>query len=219
MPAMFRLMFALAMSAGLVFAHPEAVIDGVIGADKLLEIAARELFVGTIFVLGLQLMFGALHFAGRTVDIQAGYGLALLIDPTSRVQTPLVGTLFAYAAGILFFALNGHIDLLRIMSASLDAVPLGAAETPLSLDRLLAFMAAVFTVSLGVAGGVILVMFLTDIAIALLARTAPQLNALMLGFQLKTILLFLALPLSFGASGALLARLARVTLEGLPSLL
>jgi len=96
-------------------------------AANLTVTAARELFLGSVFVMALQVMFGGLYVAGRTIDIQAGYGLAMLVDPTSRVQTPLVGTLFALIAGMVFFGMNGHLELLRLMSASLQAIPLGAA--------------------------------------------------------------------------------------------
>jgi len=218
-PVLFRVLFALGVSGCLVGGHPElrAAID--LGIGELVAASLRELFVGSVFVMALQMMFGALYVAGRTIDIQAGFGLALLIDPTSQAQTPLVGTLFAYGAAAVFFALNGHADLLRLLSASLDAVPLGAGHPPASLARLSGFVSAVFMVAFGVAGGAILCLFLADVAIALLARTVPQMNVLVLGFQVKTLLLLLVLPTSFGVAGALLARLARVTLEAVPGLL
>lgn len=217
-PAPFRMLFGLGLAACLVDFHPAARITS---ADPglLLVVAARELMLGAIVVLALQLMFGALQMAGRTIDIQAGFGLALLIDPTTRTQTPLVGTLFAYAAGAVFFAMGGHIELLRILGASLDAIPLGGASALPPISRLAAFIAAVFTTSFAIASGAILCFFLTDLAIAMLSRTAPQMNVLVLGFQVKTALMFLVLPLSFGASGALFARLSRITLEALPRFL
>jgi len=47
----------------------------------------------------------------------------------------------------------------------------------------------------------------------------PQMNVLVLGLQVKTILILVVLPTTFGFAGALLARLARVTLEALPGLM
>jgi len=62
-------------------------------------------------------------------------------------------------------------------------------------------------------------LFAADLAIAMLSRTVPQMNVLILGFQVKTILLLLVLPLTFGTAGALLARTTRITIESLPGLL
>ena len=218
-PTPLRVMFGLGISACLVSAHPSAILIGEAGLHDLVVAALRELLLGAIVVLAFQLMFAALYVAGRTIDIQAGFGLAMLIDPTTRAQTPLVGTLFAYGAAAVFFAMDGPAELLRLMGASLEAIPLGSAGPPLSLARLAEFISAVFVTGFGIGGGAILCLFLADLAIATLARTVPQMNVLVLGFQVKTILLLVVLPLAFGASGALFARLTRLTLEAIPRLL
>lgn len=217
-PAVVRVLLALGLSGVMIGALPDMPPPPT-EAGPLLAAAVRELLLGSIFVLAFQTAFGAIYVAGRTVDIQAGFGLASLVDPTSRVQTPLVGSIYAYAAGAIFFGMNGHLDLMRIIAASLEAVPLGQATLPQDLAPVAAFLGAVFTVAFGVAGGVILALFLADVAIALLSRTAPQMNVLVLGFQVKTLLLMVALPLTLGVSGALLARLASITLQSLPGLI
>jgi flagellar biosynthetic protein FliR len=218
-PMLLRVVLGLGLSACLISTGPAAAALGDISAAHLVVAAASELMLGATFVLAFQIVFGALYFAGRTIDIQAGYGLATLVDPTSQASTPMIGTLFAYAFALVFFALNGHGELLRIMAASLDAIPIGEGQAPGSLAHLTAFISTVFVVALGVAGGAILCLFLADLGVALLSRTAPQMNALVFGFQVKTLLLLAILPTTFAFAGALLARLARVTLEALPGLL
>lgn len=218
LPAQYRLLLGLGLSASMVAATPAAVLVD-LSPGPLLLAAARELALGLLVTLAFQLVFAGLYIAGRTVDIQAGFGLAALIDPTTRSQMPLVGTLFAYATAALFFAADGHIELLRILSVSLDQIPLGGWTMPASLDRLGAFIAAAFLSAFGVAGASIGALFAIDIVIALLSRTVPQMNALVLGFQVKTIALLLILPLSFGLGGALLVRASRMMIEGLPGLI
>jgi len=219
-PAMFRVLFGLGVSACLVAADPAMVRIDDLSFGYLLAVGGRELLLGIVFVLAFQLMFGMLYVAGRTIDIQAGFGLALLIDPGSQNQTPLVGTLFVYTAAAVFFALGGHQDLLRLMEASLRAIPLGTGQLHTdALVRLTAFLGVLASTSFGMAGGVILCLFLADAAIALLSRTVPQMNVLVLGFQVKTLLLLLVLPVAFGASGALFARMTTLTLEAIPGLL
>ncbi|MEJ0027201.1 MAG: flagellar biosynthetic protein FliR [Rhizomicrobium sp.] len=218
-PRLFRVLFGLGLSICLVSAFPEATDLTDLSLHGLVFAAVRELLLGTMFVLAFQIAFGALYFAGRTLDIQAGFGIALLIDPATQGQTPLAGMLFAYAAGAVFFAVDGHIELLRVFGASLHAVPLGTWSMPDSIARVAAFMALMFTDALGVAGATMLVLFLIDVTIALLSRTVPQMNVLILGFQVKTIAFLLVLPVSFGLAGALLLRLMAATLENLPRIL
>ena len=219
LPMLFRLLFSLAISAALVASNPAQAMIRETSAAAIIVIAARELLLGMIFVVAFQLTFAALQVAGRTVDIQAGFGLSLLIDPATRNNVPLVGTLFVYACAAIFFAADGHVELLQIMAASIDAIPLGSYVISFSAANLAAFMSAVFVAAFGVAGGAILALFITDLAITMLSRTVPQMNVLVLGFQVKTIVLLLVLPISLGASGALLMRMTRITLEALPQLL
>ncbi len=132
---------------------------------------------------------------------------------------PLTGTLFVYATGAIFFAMDGHAELLRTLAASLEAVPLGAYQLAPSPAGLIGYVGLVFLTAFGVAGGAMLALWLCDVAIAALSRTVPQMNVLILGFQVKTIVLLLALPVTFGTAGALLARMSRITLEALPGLI
>ncbi|MBP2161160.1 MULTISPECIES: flagellar biosynthetic protein FliR [Asticcacaulis] len=219
-PVIFRVAFGLAITACLVAADPHLTQVGDLSPGYLIVAAARELMLGIVFVMAFHLMFGMLYLAGRTLDIQAGFGMSMLVDPTSQAQTPLVGTLFAYAAAAVFFAMGGHYDLLRLMEASLHAMPLGEGYLqPDSLARVAMFMGILSSTGFGIAGGAMLILFLADMAITLLSRTVPQMNVLVLGFQVKTILLLLVLPMTLGASGALLARMTTLTLEALPGLL
>lgn len=218
-PRLFRLLFGLALSACLISGKDGIVPLSAAHPGVLLSAAAHELGIGLMIVLAFQLAFGALQLAGRTIDIQAGFGLAVLLDPTTRTQTPLVGMLFAYAAGAVFFAFDGHIELFRLLGASLDAIPLGSWTMPHSIERVTAFMALMSLIAFGVAGASILTLFLVDMSIALLSRTVPQMNVLMLGVQVKTLVLLLVLPASFGAGGALLTRMMASTLQAIPRML
>jgi flagellar biosynthetic protein FliR len=218
-PVLFRVFIGVGIAASLAAGNPAAAIVTNVDVGALAEIAERELLLGSVFVLALQLAFGGLYLAGRTIDVQAGFGLAMLIDPTTSAQTPLVGTLFAYAAAAVFFGMNGHFELLRILAASLQAIPLGAGHLPQTLGALTDFISTIFLLAFGVAGGVILCLFLADLAIAMMSKTVPQMNVLILGFQAKTLIMLMVLPLVLGASGALFARMMRVTLEAIPRML
>ena len=90
---------------------------------------------------------------------------------------------------------------------------------PHSIERVTAFMSVTFVMAFGVAGGSILVLFLIDMSIAFLSRTVPQMNVLILGFQVKTIALLLVLPTSFGIGGVLLIRMMSMVLHAIPRLL
>jgi flagellar biosynthesis protein FliR len=218
-PKLYLALMSMGFAAILVSAFPDVAQVKQTGAEVMVIGGMRELFLGLVPVVVLQLMFGALHLVGRTIDIQAGFGLALVIDPTTRGQTPLFGMIFAYVAGATFFAMNGHHDLLRFFAGSLQAVPLGAANDMATLSHLTEYSFIVGVIALGVGGGAILALFLADVTIAMLARTVPQMNALLLGIQVKAILVFLALPIALGVAGALFTQLVANALETMPKLI
>lgn len=212
-PGTIRMLLAIALAAWLVAGHPAQTWQSSTLSAGLFMTALTELLLGIALALALQLAFAALLTVGRTLDLQAGFGLATLIDPTSRAGTPLIGTLFAYAAGATFFATGGLADLLAIWDASITQVPLGAAPLAGNLPALGAYISAIFLMAFGAAGVAMLVLFLIDLAIAFMSRTLPQMNVLMLGFQLKTLAILLVLPLALALSASLYLRMIRYALQ------
>jgi flagellar biosynthesis protein FliR len=218
-PRLFLWLFGMGLAMTLVAAYPENARVADLKVATLSIGAAREFMLGLTPVLALQLMFGMLYMVGRMIDIQAGFGLALLIDPATRGQTPITGTIFALLAGVSFFALNGHHELLRFFAASLELVPLGAARDGGALAALLAYMSAIFLLACGVGAAAILALFVADLSIAMLSRTIPQLNALLLGIQVKALLVFIALPVAVALSGTVLTQMCTLALKAMARLI
>ena len=213
-PGVFRALLGFGVSAVFVSAQPAVAGPLVSGASPLV-LALTESMLGISLALALQLAFAALYTAGRTIDIQAGYGLALLIDPGTRNQTPLFGTVLAFLAGAVFVADHGPEELMRTFAGSVRAVPLGSFPTTTSLAHLSRYVSSVFAVAFGITGGVIATLFLTDLAIAFMSRTMPQMNVLVLGLQVKVLVTLFTFPIAIGASGALLLHLLRLASEAM----
>lgn len=217
-PATVRFLLSFSLSAWIVAARPESVTAIAINNASLVSAAASELLLGIAFSLCLQIAFGAILTAGRAIDFQVGFGLALLADPSLRTQMPLTGTLLVYAAGAVFFLTGGPADLLAVWSGSVDLIPIGQLAFHPDIARLLQFISATFVLAFGLVGLVVLTLFLIDVVIAFLSRTLPQMNVLVLGFQIKTLALLATLPFVFSLSGALFLRIVRFAIDSTPQL-
>jgi flagellar biosynthetic protein FliR len=217
--AVIRVVLSFSLAAWLVLANPRGDLVAAIPENMLIPAAFSELLLGLTLTLCLQIAFAAILTVGRAIDFQVGFGLALLADPTLRTQMPLIGTLLAYAAGIVFFSTSGPADFLAIWSDSIGRIPVGAYATGSDIAVLLEYTSAVFVLAVGLGGLVLLTLFLVDIVIAFLSRTLPQMNVLLLGFQVKTITLLVTLPFVFSLSGALFLRILRLAIETTPRLL
>lgn len=212
-PGIVRLLLGLSLTAWLVSGNPEQTYLSDFTQNGLFGAAIAELMIGVVITLAFQIVFAALYTAGRTIDIQAGFGLALLIEPATRSRTPLVGTLFAYAAGVTFFAMEGPTELLAIWSTSVEQTALGAGQLTDSLAALYSHLSISFLIAFGLAAVVLLALFLTDMTVAMMSKTLPQMHVLLLGFQAKAIMLLLILPISFSVGGTLFLRLIRGALD------
>lgn len=212
-PASVRLLLAVGLAAWLVGGHPLQTWQSDFRASGILVTAAAELLLGIALALTLQLAFAALLTAGRTIDIQAGYGLGTLLDPATKAQMPLVGSVFAYATAAIFFASGGPAEMLALWAASVAQVPLGGGVPNGNVAVLASYMSGIFAMAFGAAGMVILVLFLIDVAIAFMSRTLPQMNVLLLGFQVKTLATLIVLPISLALSATLFLRMTRYALQ------
>lgn len=179
----------------------------------LIPLAAAELAMGVTMALALQLAFALIAMAGRALDIQAGFGLAFLIDPTTRAQTPLIGAVFGYAAAAVFFTTSGPGDLVAVFASSFEQIPLGGAGAPSDLGPLISYLAILSVLSLGLVGLATTALFLIDLVVAMLSRTLPQMNVLVLGFQLKAMATLVLLPVTLALAGAGIARILRLATE------
>lgn len=174
-----------------------------IETSALIASAALQVFVGAALGFLTFLFFAAVQAAGDLLDVFGGFALAAAYDPLSQNQSSVFGRFYNLVAVTLLFASEGHQLVLRGFLQSYRTLPLDASFSMETFSRLLtAGVAEMFVAALQIAGPLIAVLFLTDVAFGLLNRVAPALNAFQLGFPAK---IFLVLTLS-GTAIAILPR-------------
>lgn len=213
-PAMVRVVIVMALAACLPASNAAVSTD----SASIILAACSELALGLAMALPLQLAFAMIGMAGRALDIQAGFGLAFLIDPKTKAQMPLIGALFTYAAAAVFFLTSGPADLLTVFGASFARIPVGTALAPHSAGVLVQFLGTVSVLALGLVGLAVTVLFLIDLTVAMMSRTLPQMNVLVFGFQIKSIVTLLLLPMTIGYAGAGIVRIIRLAIEAMPGM-
>lgn len=212
-PALVRMSLAIGVAAWMAASNAAATWDSDYWVQGLPITAAAELFLGMSLALALQLAFAMIAMMGRAIDIQAGFGLALLVDPTTRAQAPLIGTILSYGAAAVFFMTDGPGDVMALFSISLDHIPLGMTGLPDRLGPLFGYLSIVSVMALGLVGLLLLAMLLIDLTVALLSKTLPQMNVLLLGFQVKAMATLLLLPATMGLAVSGFARLMRLAID------
>lgn len=87
--------------------------------------------------------------------------------------------------------------------------PVGRVSVLDHPTEMLTYFGSVMGIGLSVAAPAILVLFLVDVLIAFLARTLPQMNALLLGLQVKVVVTLLVQALSAGLIVPVMLRLTQ----------
>lgn len=160
-----------------------------------------ELLIGFLMGLILQIFFAAFQTAGQLFAMQMGFGASQAFDPMSQVSIPLIGQYLNLVGMFVFLEVGGmqKIFLTGVGSSfkALKAVDLFFMDTYIS-DMLVSSLSSLFKNSLMIALPMTATLFLISVTIGLLAKAAPQMNLLMVGFPIQIAMgltiIFLALP-------------------------
>jgi len=165
----------------------------------LIASAALQVFVGAGLGFIVAVLFAALQAAGDLLDLFGGFTLAMGYDPLSQNQSSVFGRFYNLVAATILFASEGHQLILRGFLQSFRTLPLNMTfDLGTFSELLLKGVGEMFLAALQIAGPLIAVLFLTDVAFGLLNRVAPALNAFQLGFPAKIMILLLLSGLAIG---------------------
>ncbi|MCL6447152.1 MAG: flagellar type III secretion system protein FliR [Armatimonadetes bacterium] len=220
-PAKAGLAFMLAVVLFPVVKVPALDFPG--GLLALGLAAAREACVGLLLGFVCSLVMHSLTIAGQLMDIQMGFFMSYIFDPTTGAQATIASR-FLYLLGmVLFFTLDGHHVLLAGLARSFELVPvLGATLKGAAALSLIRIFAQMIALAVQIAAPIIAVMLIIDLCLGILGRTSPEMNIFMLGFPVKVgigiLLLSVLVPLMgvvFRSLVNLLERNLLVIMKGL----
>jgi flagellar biosynthetic protein FliR len=205
-PAPARVAFGLllasfaepALSAAVARAGLEHAGAGLVGL-----VLARELLVGLGLGLVVSFAFRAAEGAGRLVDVLRGASMAEVLVPTSEERSSPVGALYLLLATLVFLELGGVPRLASALVGSYEAVPLAGALTASTLRGaagvVIVASARLLEAALAFAAPVLVALWLTDVALGMMARVAPQVPVYFVGLPAKGLLGLGVVLLGLGA--------------------
>jgi len=179
------------LSVGLALAMTPTAATHVPAADvaALADSVFTNVVIGAALGFGTRLIFAAVEAAGSLIDLFGGFSLSFALDPLSQNNTSVFGRFYALLATTLIFASQAHLLIVAGFLRTFQTLPLDGALSFSALSKnLLPSVTSMFIAALQIAGPLIVVLFIADIAMGLLNRIAPQLNVFSLSFPLKILL-------------------------------
>ncbi len=211
LPAPVRVGFALLLA---LVAGP--VLAGTVGGALLARASAptlalwlgREVIVGLCLGLVAAAVFRAAEIAGRLADTLRGANIAEVLAPTSDERASPLAALYLLLATLVFIQLGGVERLVEALMQSYQALPVGGGlgAGPARRVALIVAAASARLIAAGVAlaAPVVVAIWVTDLALGLVARAAPQIPVYFLGLPLKGLLAVGIVLVSLGTLPALL---------------
>ena len=152
-------------------------------------VIAQQLLIGLALGFVVQLLFQVFVIGGQAVAMQNGLGFASLVDPVNGISVASISQVYLMTVNLLFFAMNGHLAVIKLLSESFQSLPLGTSGIPtdnyLELVRLGSWM---FSGALMVALPSTISLLVVNITFGVIARVAPQMNIIAVGFPFTMVL-------------------------------
>lgn len=136
-----------------------------------------QVTIGVCFGFTASLIFAGIQFAGELIDTQVGFAIINVINPLTGTPVSVLGQLEITLASLLFLLTDSHLMVIEGMAQSFQILPLPyAALNPALLSHLMGFFGAALMIIFKIAAPVSVALLITDVAVGLLARVAPQVN-------------------------------------------
>ncbi|HVV49457.1 MAG TPA: flagellar biosynthetic protein FliR, partial [Polyangia bacterium] len=169
----------------------------------------REVLVGLCLGFVAAAAFRAAEIAGRLGDTLRGANVAEILVPTAEERSSPLGVLYLLAATLVFLQIGGVARLADALCESYRVLPIGGGLDVGAAHRAAALVtiasARLIAAGVALAAPVIVALWLTDLALGLVARAAPQVPVYFVGLPLKGLL---AIGLVLVGLGSLEAALA-----------
>ena len=199
-PRVFKI--GLALLIALILISIVKIDASIISADLLTLTAgiAGEIIIGFTIGLIAKLVFSAMEMAGEIIGFQMGFSIVNVIDPQTSTHVPIIGQFHTILATLIFLTINAHHLFIAAIAESFTLVPpMRLALTNQMFAGIVTLSRDIFVLAIRIGAPVIVALFITNIALAIVSKTMPQMNVMMVGFPITIagglLIMVLSLPL------------------------
>jgi flagellar biosynthetic protein FliR len=177
---------ALSVAMALPMVPAQRVHAPVAEFVPVMSALVEQVLIGAGLGFLTRLLFAAIETAGGLLDLFGGFSLSAAYEPLTTTMTSIFGRFYALLATTLIFVTNAHLLIFQGLMRTFRALPLDGHLELGRLDKQIVSGATdLFVAALQIAGPVLVVLFVADIALGVLNRIAPQLNAFAMSFPVK----------------------------------
>lgn len=152
-------------------------------------IGFKELLIGMALGYITLLFFTAVEIAGSLVDFQVGFSMGAMYDQSLGVNASYYGRIYYWISIMIFFLANIHHHVITSLVESFTWAPLSQLSvTHIGMEGIIHLFSHMFATAVQLAIPLVIVALLSELTLALISRTVPQINVLILGMPMKVLI-------------------------------
>jgi flagellar biosynthetic protein FliR len=155
---------------------------------EFISLCIIESLKGMILGLLSSFFFSAFLTAGQIIDSQIGFQMGGILDPQYGVKTSLSANLLNIVALTVFLSLDGHLQLIKLLSNTYMMSPIGSMAMFFDFQNIFVFaFSFAFLAAVKISLPITLIILLTDVILAIIIKFVPQMNIFVIGIPIKII--------------------------------
>ena len=184
-PALVKIGLSLGIALNVTYGLVDFYVADYTTIDLLLSLV-REFAVGFAMGFIMQLFLSIFHIGGELMDLQLGFSMAQMYDPTTNSQVSVTGNILTIMYVLLFFITNSHLTLLAIAAKSYSVIPIGLGGVSSKIGvYVIELFGYILVYALQLALPIIVTEILVEVAVGILMRVVPNINVFVVNMQLK----------------------------------
>jgi flagellar biosynthesis protein FliR len=156
----------------------------VLSSAQAIPVLLQQILIGVSMGFSMRLVFAAFEMAGDLLGLQMGLAFAQFIDPARGGQTPLIGSFLGVLASLVFLVIDGHLLVIAAVVQSFELIPISADLSVVNPQNIAMAGSIMFMLALQISLPVLAAVLISNIVLGILARAAPQLNVMSIGFSI-----------------------------------
>jgi len=192
-PALVKIGLSLGIALNVTYGLTDIYVADYTTIDLLVSMV-REFAVGFAMGFIMQLFLGVFHIGGELMDLQVGFSMAQMYDPSTNSQVSVTGNFLTIMYVLLFFITNSHLNLMAIAAKSYSVVPVGLGGVSGKIGvYMIELFGYILVYALQLTLPIIVTEILVEVAVGILMRVVPNINVFIVNLQLKIIVGLLVL--------------------------
>ncbi|CAL62040.2 Flagellar biosynthetic protein FliR [Herminiimonas arsenicoxydans] len=150
-----------------------------------LLILVQQLLIGLTMGFAMRIVFAGVEMAGEITGMTMGLGFASFFDPQTRARSSAISQFLALLILMIYLSTNLHLVVLSTLAQSFELLPISSNFVSTEgFFQVVKWGGRIFSAGVQLSLPMVAALLMTNIALGILTRAAPQLNIFGIGFPI-----------------------------------